>query len=50
MKAATVMFVIFLSASAHGQHHIAERERDKLGRLLPTGRLLDGREWNEFPA
>lgn len=37
--------------SAHGSAHIASRERDTLGRLLPkaAGRLLDGREWNEMP-
>lgn len=32
-----------LTRSMHGEHHIADRERDN------AGRLLDGREWNEFP-
>jgi hypothetical protein len=37
--------------SDHGSEHIAERARDEHGRLLPraAGRLLDGREYNEFP-
>ena len=38
----------------HGAEHIAERKRDEKGRILPigkkkAGRLLDGREWNEYP-
>jgi len=37
----------------HNRIHNTERGRDKKGRFLPrhkaAGRLLDGREWNEFP-
>jgi hypothetical protein len=37
--------------STHGADHIAARERDELGRLLPktAGRLLDGRTWDQMP-
>ena len=37
--------------SKHATDHNSERGRDGFGRFLPkrAGRLLDGREWNEFP-
>lgn len=37
----------------HNRQHLMGRERDELGRFLPkraAGRLLDGKEWNEFPG
>lgn len=36
------------SRADHNSHHIADRARDDLGRLLPH--TLDGREHSEFPA
>jgi hypothetical protein len=34
--------------SSHNSLHNEERGRDKYGRFLPC-RLLDGREWHQFP-
>lgn len=42
-----------MTRSEHNAHHNIERGRDpKTGRFIGkkrAGRLLDGREWNEFP-
>lgn len=37
--------------SVHNALHTGWRRRDARGRFLPraAGRLLDGREWNEYP-
>lgn len=41
-----------LTRGEHNAHHNAERGRDGLGRFQPkaSGRLLDGRTWDEVPA
>ena len=42
-----------ITKPGHGKLHIAKRERDALGRMIPkraAGRLLDGRTWDEMPA
>jgi len=37
--------------TAHNSHHVAKRQRDPRGRLLPVaaGRLLDGKVWDQRP-
>jgi HNH endonuclease len=45
--------LVCVSRSEHNRLHMQGRERDSLGRLMPkraAGRLLDGREHNEFPG
>lgn len=45
--------LVLMSRSEHNRIHNIGRERDRDGRFVGksrASRLLDGREWNEFPA